>query len=81
VATAISKEDQKDLERLLRVLDVLRGLNPTMPIQLAQTLLLVALNEGASLSDLAQKIDAKNSTISRHLRDLGARNRKLEPGL
>jgi DNA-binding MarR family transcriptional regulator len=41
----------------------------------------VALNEGASLSDLAKKIDAKNSTISRHLLDLGERNRKMEPGL
>lgn len=63
------------------VLEVFRSARETMPVQLAQSLLLVAMNEGASLRDLQTKTQWSMSTMSRHLLDLGDRNRRMEPGL
>ena len=63
------------------VLEVFRSTRDTMPVQLAQSLLLVAMNEGASLRDLQTKTQWSMSTMSRHLMDLGQRDRRMEPGL
>lgn len=63
------------------VLEVFRSTRETMSVQLAQSLLLVALNEGASLRDLQTKTQWSMSTMSRHLLDLGQRDRRMEPGL
>src|SRR3546814_8246995 len=40
----------------------------------------VALNEGKSLGELAELVGSNASTVSRHLLDLGERNRRMEPG-
>ena len=64
-----------------QVLDVFRSARDTMPVQLAQSLLLVALNEGASLRDMQSKTQWSMSTMSRHLLDLGHRDRRMEAGL
>src|SRR3546814_14747877 len=46
----------------------------------SQTFVDVALNEGKSLGELAELVGSNASTVSRHLRDLGERNRRMEPG-
>ena len=69
------------LQTAYDVLDIFRSSRETMPVQLAQSLLLVALNEGASLRDLQAKTQWSMSTMSRHLLDLGVRDRRMEPGL
>ena len=74
----------QDAEALLTAFDVLetlRGARDNMSVQLAQSLLLVALNEGASLRDMQQKTQWSMSTMSRHLLDLGERNRHMKEGL
>ena len=63
------------------VLDIFRSARDTMPVQLAQSLLLVALNEGASLRDMQSKTQWSMSTMSRHLLDLGERDRRMAQGL
>lgn len=50
-------------------------------LQMMQALLLVAQNEGLSLTDLCDLAGVAQSTMSRHLLDLGERNRLREPGL
>lgn len=74
------REDQKALELVLKVFDVLKEVSPAMPIQQAELFLLVALREGLSMKDIMEITGAKKSTISRQLTDLGRRNRRMEPG-
>ena len=75
--------DMRNADRLLkltRIMALFRTISPTMPIQLVQTFLLVAQNEGAGLRELAGMAHAKLPTMSRHLLDLGERNRNMQPG-
>ena len=58
-----------------------REVHSPMSIQMARTFITVALDEGKSMSEYGQKTGLPQSTISRHLLDLGERNRKKEPGL
>lgn len=74
-------EDQnRTLGRLFNAIDAFRAEGTELSIEQAQLLVLVALNEGASLRDLQEKTQWRMSTMSRYLLDLGARNRKMEPG-
>lgn len=57
-----------------------RELSPTMPVGEVQMFLLVALNEGASLTELADAADMKKSTASRYLLDLSDKTRSGTPG-
>lgn len=76
-----AKDRRNDrLVKLARIMGLFRTISPTMPIQIAQTFLLVARNEGAGLKELAEMADAKLPTMSRHLLDLGERNRNMQPG-
>ena len=75
-------------QKLLRVLTRLRtsfqtfdALGERMTVSHAVTFLTVAMSEGRSLRDYCELLSAPQSTISRHLLDLGIRNRKREPGL
>lgn len=73
--------DTQLLHKVSLALTVFRSANPIMTIQAAHTLLLVATNPGSSVSELSNISGYKLTTISRNLLDLGARNRKKEPGL
>jgi DNA-binding MarR family transcriptional regulator len=52
-----------------------RELSSTMPVGEVQMFLTVALNEGMSLTELAEKADMKKSTASRYLLDLSDKTR------
>jgi DNA-binding MarR family transcriptional regulator len=73
-------EEGRLLHKAKLMLAAFSNVNPTMPIQVATTFLIVAMNEGSSLVDIQKYSGFRQSTISRHLMDLGARNRKREPG-
>lgn len=66
------------VERVLR--QARAAIDPNVPTQLVQAFVLVAMNEGKSLTELAKLAGSSASTASRHLLDLGERNRKKEPG-
>lgn len=51
-----------------------------MPLQLVLTFLSVARYPGKSVGDYAEMEGVSKSVMSRHLLDLGERNRKMEPG-
>lgn len=56
------------------------SIDPNIPAQMLQTFMAVAMNEGKSLTEIAEVVSANLSTASRHLLELGDRNRRMEPG-
>lgn len=77
----IVSEDQRALERVKLLLTAFKEIDETMPIQIAITFLEVAIHEGCSLTDIWKKTGWSQSTLSRHLLDLGERDRHKNPGL
>lgn len=61
-------------------MDLFRALRPTMPLQYVTTFLLVALDEGQCVAEYARKLGVSPSVMSRHLLDIGERNRHMEAG-
>jgi DNA-binding MarR family transcriptional regulator len=56
------------------------SIDPNIPAQMLQTFMTVALNEGKSLTQIAELVSSNISTTSRHLLELGERNRRMQPG-
>ena len=69
------------MQSILDVFAAFQAYNPTMPIQMAVSFLLIAKNEGKSLRELCDLSGVAQSTMSRHLLDLGERNRRFGEGL
>lgn len=65
---------------LLASLDAFREIRHTMPLQYIIAFLLVALDEGKTVGDYAIKSGVSPSVMSRHLLDIGERNRHLAEG-
>src|SRR3546814_11059173 len=75
------EKDNRGLKNFRRaLLQVRAAIGPTIPTQLVQIFVDVALNEGKSLGELAELVGYNASTVSRHLLDLGERNRRMAPG-
>lgn len=68
-------QDRQGLRSLYNAISQMRELSSTMPVAELQMFLLVALNEGASLTDLCELADMKKSTGSRYLLDLSDKTR------
>ncbi len=56
---------RSEMRHLLRILQGLREIDPEFPIQYAICLTEIALDEGMSLSDLAERTGLALSTVSR----------------
>lgn len=78
---AIVTEEQRLLDKVAIILSAFKEVDESMQIQLAMTFLMVAMHEGCSLTDIYKQTGWAISTISRHLLDLGERNRNKNPGL
>lgn len=77
----LSKEDRERLLQLREIVRMFQEKNENMPVQVINVLLTVALNEGKSMRELMRLADIESqSTISRHLIDLGPRNRYKKEG-
>jgi DNA-binding MarR family transcriptional regulator len=77
----ITADDKKTLKSASALLKAFHEAHPLMSFQMAHTFIAVALDEGKSMSEYALKLGLPQSTVSRHLLDLGPRNRKKGPGL
>jgi len=78
---SVDKESEKQMKMIERLLREMRAsISPNIPVQMVHTLVVVALNEGKCLTEITKLTAGKVSTTSRHLLDLGIRNRKKEPG-
>lgn len=80
MVVTMEDEDRQALQRLYAALDEVKGISIHMPIGQLMAFLIVALNEGKPMKDLAKLADSNISTMSRQLIDLGQRNRRMEPG-
>lgn len=76
----IDTSDNSEVQRLYSVLEEFKRISPTMPVQQILTFLWVSMHEGTSLKEIAAAENVKVPTMSRHLIDLGSRNRRMEPG-
>lgn len=63
------------IRSFLEATHTFRDLNPTMPVGEVLMFLTVALNEGASLTELAELSGTRKSTASRYLLDLPDKTR------
>lgn len=79
--TSLKGQNAKLLHKMSLLMTAFRNLNPTMSIQVVHTMVLIALHEGASVTEIAKMSGFKMPTVSRNILDLGQRNRKREPGL
>lgn len=68
------------VKNLLGALDVFTALRATMPLQYVKAFLLVAEEEGLGVIDYANRAGVSVSVMSRHLLDIGDRNRNMEEG-
>jgi DNA-binding MarR family transcriptional regulator len=80
-ALSLSDEDRDVVAAFLQMLEPLFAVKSTMPLQYVKSLLLVALNEGAGVTELALKAGQQQSVMSRHLLDIGDRSRTMKPGM
>jgi DNA-binding MarR family transcriptional regulator len=78
---AIVNEDQRALDKVNLLLSGFKEVDETMPIQVAVTFLMVAMYAPCSLTDIWKSTGWSQSTLSRHLLDLGERDRHKRPGL
>lgn len=71
----------KGLHAILELLELLRAVDPEMPMGAARTLLLVASEEGMSVADLHRRGGMALSSASRYHQYLGDEDRHGRPGL
>lgn len=72
--------EQKSVRNLLSALEPFRDLRATMPLQYVTAFLLVCHEEGLGVGDYAERAGVSVSVMSRHLLDIGDRNRHMEEG-
>jgi DNA-binding MarR family transcriptional regulator len=73
-------EELASVKSLLGALEPFRGLRGTMPLQYVVAFLLVAEEEGLGVGDYARRAGVSMTVMSRHLLDIGERNRHMEKG-
>jgi DNA-binding MarR family transcriptional regulator len=76
----LQAEDKAKLERLLHAVDEFAKIDKDMPLQMLRALLFVCIKEGVGPNELARQAGVSSTVMSRHLNDLGERNRYKEDG-
>lgn len=69
-----------EIATLIQVLEVLRRLDPDMPIQYALSFLTVAQNEGLSIRELSERLGIAQSSASRNVAALSRWRGPGKPG-
>jgi DNA-binding MarR family transcriptional regulator len=81
MSNTLRDEDTKAIKNVLVWIDAFRAVRKTMPLQHAYTFLLVAMTEGRSVSEYAERAGVAQTVMTRHLLDIGQQTRDREPGL
>ncbi len=76
----LAKDERDAVKALLAALEPFRALRATMPLQYVSAFLMVASEEGLGVGDYAERAGVSVSVMSRHLLDIGDRNRHMEEG-
>jgi DNA-binding MarR family transcriptional regulator len=77
---SLAEPEKEAMARLMGALEPFRALRGTMPLQYVFAFLLVALEEGEGTSEYARRAGVSQSVMSRHLLDIGDRNRHMMEG-
>lgn len=77
---SIHAADKKLLAAFLNGHDPFVAIRHTLPMQYVRAFLLVALNEGRGVMEYAKEAGVAQSVMSRHLSDLGYKDRNGGPG-
>ena len=77
---SLTAKEKETLQTLLQALEPFRTIRNTMPLQYVAAFLLVALEEGEGTNEYARRAGVSQSVMSRHLLDIGDRNRHMEEG-
>lgn len=78
--TQLSPEEERCAEKLLRVIEAFRSLDPDMQMPMAASFLLVALHDGVSRTEVMRALHVAGSTATRNLTGLTAKGRLGRPG-
>lgn len=76
----LDDDAQRVAGNLLAALEPFRAIRSTMPLQYVTAFLLVAQDEGKGVTEYAAQAGVSVSVMSRHLLDIGDRNRHMEEG-
>ncbi|MGM5019187.1 hypothetical protein [Tardiphaga sp. 367_B4_N1_1] len=76
----LTEEDRAALRALYLALKNFTALRPTMPLQYVMTFCLVGMEEGAGVTEYAKTAEVSPTVMTRHLLDIGDRNRAREEG-
>lgn len=76
----LADEDRLAVKAGIGIVDTFQTLRSTMPLQYVKAFLLVAEEEGLGVNDYAKRAGVSVSVMSRHLLDIGDRNRNMEQG-
>ena len=80
MATKKVGAERDAIKAVLNALAPFRAIRSTMPLQYVTAFLLVAMDEGKTVSEYAKQAGVSLSVMSRHLLDIGERNRYMEDG-
>jgi DNA-binding MarR family transcriptional regulator len=75
-----SENEERAGQRAEAFVNAFRNIRQTMPLQYLTAFLLVARDEGQSVSEYARRAGVSVSVMSRHLLDIGDRTRHDEEG-
>jgi DNA-binding MarR family transcriptional regulator len=78
--TLKSENEERAGQRAEAFVNAFRNIRQTMPLQYLTAFLLVARDEGQSVSEYARRAGVSVSVMSRHLLDIGDRTRHDEEG-
>jgi hypothetical protein len=76
----LTEEEKAYARALLLALEPFRDIRSTMPLQYVYTFLMVATDEGKGGSEYAKDAGVSPTVMTRHLLDIGDRNRQREEG-
>src|SRR5579872_2063557 len=77
----ITDDELSAVRGLSGAMDAFFALRGTMPAQYIKAFLLVAEEQGLGVGDYAKRAGVSVSVMSRHLLDIGERDRNMEDGL
>ena len=77
---SFTAEEKAYIEGLLLALEPFLEIRHTMPLQYVTSFLRVALEEGEGVTEYAKKADVSKTVMTRHLLDIGERDREGHEG-
>jgi len=81
IRQSLTDEEKRLVKTLLVALDIMRELRGDMPMQYVMTFRLVAEEEGLGITEYAQKAGVAQSVMTRHVLDIGDRDRYRGEGM